>query len=112
MIRLSSIFSDKMVFQRDTDENTVWGYGEGEIIIKLTGTDDEGNDRDYETSVNSREDGYFEGSLPSLPAGGNYTLTIIDSTDKVYINDIIYGDVFVCGGQSNMELPLNRTMER
>ena len=35
MIRLSNFFSDRMVLQRETDKNTVWGYGEGEICVSL-----------------------------------------------------------------------------
>ena len=109
MIKLSSIFSDRMMFQRETDENTVWGYGEGKVTVKLTA---ETQETVYEGSTDVNEDGYFEVKLPSEKAGGNYTLTITDNTGSVVIKDITYGDIFVCGGQSNMELPLNRTMER
>ena len=109
MIKLSSIFSDRMMFQRETDENTVWGYGEGKVTVILTA---ETQETVYEGSTDVNEDGYFEVKLPSEKAGGNYTLTITDNTGSVVIKDITYGDIFVCGGQSNMELPLNRTMER
>ena len=33
MIKLSSFFSDYMVLQRDTEENTLWGYAKDEVFI-------------------------------------------------------------------------------
>ena len=62
MIKLSSIFSDRMMFQRETDENTVWGYGEGKVTVKLTA---ETQETVYERSTDVTEDGYFEVKLPS-----------------------------------------------
>ena len=88
MIKLSSIFSDRMMFQRETDENTVWGYGEGKVTVKLTA---ETQETVYEGSTDVNEDGYFEVKLPSEKAGGNYTLTITDNTGSVVIKDITYG---------------------
>ena len=111
MIRLSNFFSDRMVLQRETDKNTVWGYGEGEIRVSLI-KEDASLEKVFEEKTAAGADGYFEVKLPAFGAGGNYTLKICDSTETAEIKDVTFGDVFVCGGQSNMELPINRTMER
>ena len=45
-----------------------------------------------------------------LSSGGPYTLTLYDG-EKHVIEDIWIGDVWVLGGQSNMELPISRTLD-
>ncbi|GAF15764.1 sialic acid-specific 9-O-acetylesterase [Bacillus sp. JCM 19046] len=50
-------------------------------------------------------------TLPSFPAGGPYELTIVEAKTTV-ISDILIGDVWILGGQSNMELPIKRTLDR
>ncbi len=117
MIRLSNVFSDWMILQRDTSENMVWGYAEPESYVSVTlAKADSGKEEPeivFEGGLTIRSaDGYFEIMLRSLPAGGDYTLTVSDSEDVKEYKHITFGDVFVCGGQSNMELPLNRTLER
>lgn len=120
MIRLSSIFSDGMIFQRDTCDNVVWGYSEPQTdvtvsLVKLhTKKHAEGLKEEVICSdtIETDLDGYFEVELTSCSAGGNYTLEISDQKRVISIKDITFGDVFICGGQSNMELPINRTLER
>ena len=109
MIKLSKVFSDGMVLQRNTDDNVIWGYGKGEVTVKFF---DMMDTEVMSTTVTAAEDGYFEVKLPNNAEFGNYKISVTDADEAVDIIDITYGDVFVCGGQSNMELPLNRTWER
>ena len=114
MIKLSSIFSDYMVLQRDTDDNLLWGYADKKVLVQFQNDDPEKRDEVFKTALSIDENGFFSGKLPNYPAGGEFTLTVWeeDSAEKIDIQYITYGDVFICGGQSNMELPLARTMER
>ena len=128
MVKLSNIFSDYMVFQRDTEENVIWGYAKGSVSVLLQKAQKEAQlgaqieaqieaeDKEteaFEEKVEADENGYFEVKLPKHPAGGDFSLTIWDDdAEKQTIEHITFGDVFVCGGQSNMELPIARTMER
>ena len=117
MIRLSNVFSDWMVLQRDTSENMIWGYADPDSYVNVTlskgDPDDKDTEIDFEGGVTIKDSsGYFEIVMGSFPAGGDYTLRISDSTDVKEFKHVTFGDVFVCGGQSNMELPLNRTLER
>ena len=101
-MQLSSLLSDGMVLQRKTT-NLIWGYTKPNEHIK--GTFDE-----FVFQGTADEKGYFELALPELPAGGPYVLTITADETRT-IQDVMVGDVFLLGGQSNMELPLNRTVE-
>lgn len=101
-MKLSSLFGDGMVLQRDVI-NTIWGYTMPECHVNGTF-----ENKDFHGIAD--KNGYFEIDLPQLPKGGPYQLEI-KADEKLVIQDILVGDVFLLGGQSNMELPLNRTLE-
>lgn len=101
-MQLSSLFTDGMVLQRGK-KNLIWGYTKPVQYIK-------GTMEQESFEAEADESGYFELELPELPAGGPYTLTIA-ADQKRTIKDVMVGDVFLLGGQSNMELPLNRVVE-
>lgn len=112
MVKLSSIFSDYMVLQRDTDENLFWGLAKGQVTVQFKNEESGNQDEIFEETVAVDEGGNFKVSLPKRAAGGNFSLTVKDADgETIGFEHITYGDVFVCGGQSNMELPLARTME-
>jgi sialate O-acetylesterase len=49
-------------------------------------------------------DGVWRQQLPAMPAGGPYNLTFSSSTGgSASMSDVLFGDVYLCGGQSNME---------
>ncbi len=97
MLTFAPIFTDHAVLQREKpirlfgtgDENTI-------VTARLMGVS-------AEAPVH---DGCWEIVLPPLPAGGPCTLTISDGTQAVSLEDIMLGEVWLCGGQSNMELAL------
>lgn len=98
-MKLSPIFCDGMVLQRGAD-NLIWGKAEpGERI--------EGRLGGITFSIEAGENGEFEVVLPKLPTGGPYELEV----GALKIQDVLIGDVFLLGGQSNMVLPVSRTME-
>ena len=93
------IFGDHMVLQRNKP-NTLWGWAKpgSEIQVELSGK---------KTSAHTGADGRWQANLPPLPAGGPHVLKI-DGPQHVELTDILIGDVWLCGGQSNMELGLTR----
>lgn len=98
---LSSIFSDGMILQRG---KPIWlkGYAKGnQVTVTFAG-------KVYKTDLLT--DTYFELKLPAMEAGGPYEMVLYDG-EKTVISDIRIGDVYVLGGQSNMELPIERTMD-
>ena len=101
---LSSLISDGMVIQREA-ENVIWGYAEDGRKVSLSmGT--------YQTEVTAGERGFFQVRLPGMQAGGPWEIRLCDGETTKIIRNVLVGDVFLLGGQSNMELPIARVMER
>lgn len=59
----------------------------------------------------ARKDGSFTLTLPALNAStAPLSLTLDDGSGQTRADDILVGDVFLCGGQSNMELSVERAL--
>ena len=102
-IRLPRLISDGMVLQREMNVK-IWGWAdEGErVTVNFNG-------KSYTASPN--EDGQWTVCLDQMRAGGPYTLDI-QGDNKIILKDIMIGDVWVCSGQSNMELSMERVSTR
>jgi sialate O-acetylesterase len=98
-IRVPKLVSDGMVLQRDAPVR-IWGWAASgeQVAVQF-------HDSLYRTVANGS--GEWEVVLPNMNAGGPYTMSIMGS-DTIVVNDIAIGDVWVCSGQSNMELPMSR----
>ncbi|HUO10803.1 MAG TPA: sialate O-acetylesterase, partial [Phycisphaerae bacterium] len=94
---LSPMFGDHMVLQRGK-ENRVWGWTKAGETVKVT---------IGETSASARADGdgRWEARIEPPAAGGPYTVKV-EGPESLELHDVLVGDVWLCGGQSNMELPL------
>lgn len=95
---VSTIFGDNMVLQRGK-QDTVWGWSKpaDSVRVRIAG--------ESVTGV-AGPDGRWQVSVAPPPAGGPYTLTVTDGRQAVKFRNVMVGDVWICGGQSNMELPL------
>lgn len=102
-IRLPLLISDGMVLQRDMDVK-IWGWAdEGEKIkIKFNG-------KTYHTRAG--ENKKWEAVLAESKAGGPYSMSI-EGDNIINLKDIMIGDVWICSGQSNMELSMDRVKYR
>lgn len=97
MLTCAPIFSNHMVLQREKPIH-IWGTGtNGELVTVNLG------ECACSAPVIAQK---WEVTLPPLPAGGAYTLTIRTDTEEIIFSDIMIGEVWLCGGQSNMELAL------
>ena len=98
-VRLPRLLSDGMVLQRDADVK-IWGWAspDEKVSARFLGSS-------YETSADSSGD--WKIVLSELKAGGPFEMQIF-GRDSVTVHDIMIGDVWVCSGQSNMELPMKR----
>jgi len=98
-VRLPSLIGSGMVLQRDC-EARIWGWAAPDARIKLTAS------WDTQThNVRADGEGRWDVRLRTPGAGGPYTLTI-DDGERVTLDDILIGEVWLCSGQSNMEMPL------
>jgi sialate O-acetylesterase len=97
-VTLSPLFSDNMIFQRD-DQPVLFGTAEPNrrFLIRVNGND---------TIVISGDTGDWISHLNPLPVGGPYECNIIYKKELV-IKNILCGDLFLCAGQSNMEMQLD-----
>lgn len=94
---VSPIFGDNMVLQRDKP-NTLWGWSEpGDHVVVQIG--------ERTASAVAGADRRWQVKIQSPPAGGPYTIKI-SGHENVELQNVMVGDVWLCGGQSNMGLPL------
>jgi sialate O-acetylesterase len=97
---LHPIFNDHAVLQRDTP---IPVYGQAAPGAKVTVHLGQAS-----ASALAGRDGVWRVSLPAMKAGGGYTLTASDGHDSQMISDVLVGDVFLCTGQSNMQVTVRR----
>lgn len=102
-IWLSPLVSDGMVLQRDS-KVTIWGKGIPGKELRLIFLNNE-----FKTVVNDDEKWKIE--LNGLKPGGPYEIIICHEDEEVVIKDVLVGDVWVLGGQSNMQIPVSRTLD-
>ena len=102
-LSLSPLFSDGMVLQRETPVK-IWGKAAPNQQIRINFCD--------QTSVTTAdpEGNWLIGLEPLMP-GGPFVMRIRSEHQEIVINDILIGDLWLLGGQSNMELPINRTLD-
>lgn len=101
-LRLAPIFCDGMVLQRD-QENIIYGTDQVADVVTMIFME-----REYSATTDG--EGRFSIRLPKVPGGGPYELTVKGSR-LIIISDILFGDVYLLAGQSNMELPLRRVLD-
>lgn len=98
-VKLPSIFSDYMVFQQKT-KAAVWGKADPGKTINISTTWSR-----VRYSSKADELGNWKILVATPSYGGPYAMTISDG-DPLILMNIMIGEVWVCSGQSNMEMPL------
>jgi len=99
-VRLPGVFSDHMVLQRAATV-PVWGQADaGEpVTVEFAG---------QKKSATADANGKWSVKLDSLPASTESRELLVTGKDSsVKISDVLVGDVWLAGGQSNMGFPLN-----
>jgi len=98
-VRLPKLISDGMILQRDTNVK-IWGWASSNEKVSVNFIDSV-----YRTIAD--DSGNWEFNFSNLKPGGPYSMTLTGN-NKITINDILVGDVWICSGQSNMELSMKR----
>jgi len=98
-LRLPAIFGDHMVLQCNMPV-PIWGWAKPneEVAVILKGK------KPLVTKAN--EQGRWMVKLPPQPAGGPHELIIRTREETIRFRDVLFGEVWVCSGQSNMEWPV------
>ena len=102
-VRLPHLVSDGMVLQRDVPVK-IWGWAAAgeKITIHF-------NDKIY--TCDAGGNGKWTVALQPIKAGGPYNMQV-DASNHITVSNILIGDLWVCSGQSNMVLPMERVKEK
>ncbi len=99
-VNFARIFSDNMVLQHDA-------------VVKVHGTAAAGSEvkltagwHNNKLKTRAGDDGQWSIELPTPGYGGPFTMTATDRDGAETLSNVLIGDVWVCGGQSNMEMPV------
>lgn len=98
-VSLPALLCDNMVIQRDT-KICLWGKSDSKNVSVKTSW----NDKIYKVAVS--ENGDFMVMVDSPSAGGPYNIEFNDG-DKLLLNNVMSGEVWICSGQSNMDMPVS-----
>ncbi|MEI9806624.1 MAG: sialate O-acetylesterase [Bacteroidota bacterium] len=99
-VKLPAIFNDGMVLQQKASV-PVWGKAESGQRVTVRGS---WSEKKY--SVVADANGNWKVSVKTPGAGGPFELYVNDGTELV-IKDVLIGEVWLCSGQSNMNMSLN-----
>jgi len=98
-VRLPAIFSDNMVLQQQT-EVAFWGKASINSTVSVRTS---WNGKSW--SVRADDEGKWKVKVSTPMAGGPYTVTVSDGK-AIILKNVMIGEVWVCSGQSNMEMPM------
>jgi sialate O-acetylesterase len=101
---MNPLFADHVVLQRDQPIK-VWGRAAAGVRVVVSIADSR-------AEVAADRDGQWSVQLAAMTAGGPHTLTATaNSAGTQRVNDILIGDVWLCSGQSNMQLQVHRALD-
>lgn len=98
-VKLPAVLGDNMVLQRDSQVN-LWGWAKPRKVVKIKTS---WNRKRYR--VRADADGKWLVKVVTTGAGGPYSITFSDGK-KTRLENILLGEVWICSGQSNMEMPV------
>ncbi|HEY0056018.1 MAG TPA: sialate O-acetylesterase [Pedobacter sp.] len=101
-IRLPALVGDGMVLQRNTVLN-IWGWANKneKVTIRFL---------DQKQTTRADKDGKWAINLKPVSEGGPHILTV-EGENTITLKDILVGDIWICGGQSNMGWKLSWGVE-
>ncbi|MBT7852404.1 MAG: hypothetical protein HN675_03725 [Opitutae bacterium] len=104
-VRMPKLFGDHMVLQRDKAVR-IWGWADPGESVEVSFAD-----QTLKTKGLAEEGRWSVELKPLESSSKGRPLTITGKTDKVVLEDVVVGEVWVCGGQSNMEWSLRATRD-
>ena len=117
-IHYSAVFGDHAVLQRATaaypnQRSALYGSGADEntpVTVTLSSSDADVAPETVNAFIGA--DSSWKAFLKPQQAGGEYTITAQQGSEKAVITGVTFGDVWFCSGQSNMELNMHFTFNR
>ncbi|WP_242186886.1 sialate O-acetylesterase [Sphingomonas sp. CARO-RG-8B-R24-01] len=101
--KLGGVLGDHAVVQRNQPIVVTGEAIPGEAVTVVLGG--------RSAQTRAQKDGRFRATLPPLPAGGPYDMLVMAPSGTTQLHDVLLGDVFLCSGQSNMEMTVERAQD-
>jgi sialate O-acetylesterase len=101
-LKLPAVISDHMVLQRGKPV-TIWGWADAEAPVEVT-------IEKQTRKTKAEKDGTWRVEFKSLKAGGPLTLTVRSGEKAIDVQDVLIGEVWVCSGQSNMQMTVSQSL--
>lgn len=104
-IHMSPLYTDNMVLQRDR-QLTIEGIANAgdKVTVALSAQGAKGKNLSLKAIAGAN--GKWQTAMPAHAASGPYTMEISTKSQKLIYNNVWFGDVWLCSGQSNMEFQL------
>ena len=101
-VKLPNVIGSGMVLQRDMAV-PVWGWAEvgEEVTVSFAG---------QTKKTTAGDDGKWMIKLDSLKANAKGSTLTISGTNKINLDNVLVGEVWICSGQSNMEWAIRQSM--
>jgi sialate O-acetylesterase len=96
--QLASLFNNHMVLQRNS-QIAIWGYDKPNSKITVNAT------WGSKAQATANAAGKWETKLATTQAGGPYQIKV-NGSSSINLTDVLLGEVWLCSGQSNMEMPV------
>jgi len=96
--KLASFFSDHMVLQQN-EKVSLWGKDKPKKKVTITASWGETE------TIKADKNGEWTLKIQTPTAGGPYSIDI-NGSDAIELKDVMIGEVWLCSGQSNMEMPV------
>src|SRR5437762_8750001 len=96
-VRLPGLFSDNMVLQQGMPV-PIWGWADDGEQVRVT--------FHGHTATAKAKDGKWMLKLAALKGSSEPEMLLIEGKNRLELKNVLVGEVWVCSGQSNMELPL------
>lgn len=105
-VKLPRIFGSHMILQQKKPV-PVWGWSEaGEKVTLTLGN---GVKTLQTKTIKAGKEGKWMIKLDPVPAGGPYQVSVSGKKNSIVLEDVLFGEVWICSGQSNMEMLVNRS---
>ncbi|XP_071432527.1 sialate O-acetylesterase isoform X1 [Pithys albifrons albifrons] len=104
LLSFASYYGDHMVLQKEPAGAVVWGHGQPGAVVTMALLGTGGLVVMKKTAQVKGPSGTWTTVLDPMDEGGPYTLTAEQGLENVTLQDIYFGDVWLCSGQSNMAM--------
>lgn len=98
-LRLPALFSNHMVLQQNA-QVPIWGHARAGALVRIQGS---WNNKTVEVKADA--EGKWKTFLETSDFGGPYEIHLSDG-ETLVLEDVMLGEVWLCAGQSNMEMPM------